>query len=296
MHAAHPPPDVPGASHRNVSIQTADSGPIDLHALEAGQGPAVLLLHGWPQHAWLWRSVIPALAGNFRVIAPDLRGFGWSACPGRGYDPVTFATDSFALLDALEIDDVRVAGHDWGGSAAFVMALTSPERVKRLLVANTVAPWARVTPAVLAGAWRLWYVFALAAAGERVARSRPERLAAAIRGDAVHKDRFTAADALAYTRPLAEPGPALATKLLYRMYVRALAGRRPDAGVARTRLTQPAHFLFGARDRAIPPALLDGVERQADQLEVELVEDSGHFICDEKPELVALRARELFTS
>ena len=126
------PPDVPGARHRTVTIATADAGPLDLHVLEAGDAgaPPVLLLHGWPQHAWCWRHVIPLLAGDYRLIAPDLRGFGWSDCPAGGYDPVTFAADAVALLDALEIERADVIGHDWGGSAAFALALTAPERVR----------------------------------------------------------------------------------------------------------------------------------------------------------------------
>jgi pimeloyl-ACP methyl ester carboxylesterase len=290
-----PPPDVDTASHRTVTIETKDAGSIDLHVLEAGpaSAPAVLLLHGWPQHAWCWRGVIPALSPDFHVIAPDLRGFGWSDCPGVGYDPVTFASDGIALLDALGVERAFVGGHDWGGAAAFAMALSFPDRVERMLAANTVPPWTERSLRVIGGAWRAWYAFALAAVGDQVVQ-RPTYLASAMRRDVVHRDRLTKEDALVYTRPLAPPGPARATALLYRTYLRTIVGRAPGAELAKQRLTQPAHFLFGTNDRAISLALVDGVERHADQLALELVEDSGHFICDEKPELVAERARELF--
>jgi pimeloyl-ACP methyl ester carboxylesterase len=292
----HTPPDVEGATQRKVPIQTHDAGTLDVHLYEAGSGPPVVLLHGWPQHAWCWRGVIAELASEHRVIAPDLRGFGWSDCPGHGYDPLTFARDAVALMDALEIDRACVAGHDWGGAAVFVMALEHPDRVEKVLAANTVPPWINRSPAVLKDAWRIWYAFALATVGERFTSSQPERLARAIRADVVHRDRFTYEDALVYTRPLSRPGSAAATQKLYRSYVRLVAGRGPGLGLTSRRLTQPTRFLFGTNDRAIPQALLDGLERHADDLTMEWVEDSGHFICDEKPELVADRARALFAA
>ena len=295
MSPAQAPPDVDGAHHRHVAVDTADAGRIDLHVLEAGEGPPVLLLHGWPQHAWCWRHVIPRLAGDFRLIAPDLRGFGWSGVTEGGYDPVTFASDAIALLDSLEIERAHVVGHDWGGATAFVMALAHPERVQRLLVLNTVPPWVEVSPQLIAGAWRSWYAVVMAAAGDLVLRRRPGLLAEAIRRDAVHPEGMTEADARAYVARLREPDRLHATKLLYRTYLRALAGRGAGSGLRKERLTQPTHFLFGAHDGAISPHVLKGLHDHADQLEIEMVGDSGHFICEEKPELIAQRARELFT-
>ena len=287
------PPDVPGAEHRSVTIATADAGPLELHVLEAGpaDAPPVLLLHGWPQHAWCWRHVIPLLADEFRLIAPDLRGFGWSDCPAGGYDPPTFAADAVALLDALDVDRAHVIGHDWGGSAAFAMGLDAPERVERMLVLCTVAPWVERSPALVAGAWRSWYAVVMAIAGDRLLRARPEVLARGIRRDAVHPEGMTAEDASAYAMRLAEPARARATKLLYRTYLRQAVGPN-DA----RRLTVPTRFLFAAADRAVPKATLRGVERHGDDLRIEMVPDSGHFMCEEKPALVAARARELFAA
>ena len=71
-----PPPEIDGVTHRYVDLPG-----VRMHVAEAGGGPPILLLHGWPQHWWIWRKVIPALAENHRVICPDLRGFGWSEAP-----------------------------------------------------------------------------------------------------------------------------------------------------------------------------------------------------------------------
>ena len=103
---ASSPPDIPGVANRYVEIETADAGRLRVHCAEAGSGEPVLMLHGWPQHFWSWRHVVPRLADRHRLICPDLRGFGWTDAPGRGYDSETFASDAVALLDALGLDRV----------------------------------------------------------------------------------------------------------------------------------------------------------------------------------------------
>ncbi|HEX5910983.1 MAG TPA: alpha/beta hydrolase [Thermoleophilaceae bacterium] len=290
------PPDVPGARHTTVSVATADAGAIDLHVLEAGEPgkPPVLLLHGYPQHAWCWRHVIPLLAPHHRLIAPDLRGFGWSDCPEGGYDPVTFAADAVALLDALEIEQADVVGHDWGGSTAFALALTAPERVRRMVILNTIAPWVRRSPRLIAQARRSWYTVAMALVGDVVLRRRPQMVAENIRKDAVHPSGMTEEDAMAYALRLGEPARARASKLLYRTYLKTAVGRAPGPDLSERRLTQPTRFLFGVHDAYVAPVTLEGVEEHGDDLTLEMVEDSGHFIAEEKPELVARRALDLF--
>src|SRR5829696_9504920 len=105
-----PLPALPGVSHRAIHVNGTR-----LHVAEAGDGPPLLLLHGWPQHWWCWRKLIPRLAASYRVLAPDLRGWGWSDAPPGDYDKASFAADIVALLDAEGIDRVSVIGHDWGG-------------------------------------------------------------------------------------------------------------------------------------------------------------------------------------
>lgn len=106
-----PPPELPGVRHDYV-----DAGGLRTHVALAGplNAPPVLLVHGWPQHWWLWRRVIGPLAETHRVIAPDLRGHGWTERPAGGYDKDQLATDLLALLDALGLDAVTWIGHDWG--------------------------------------------------------------------------------------------------------------------------------------------------------------------------------------
>jgi pimeloyl-ACP methyl ester carboxylesterase len=110
---------------------------ISLYVEDHGQGQPVLLLHGWPDSARLWRHQVPWLAGHgFRVIAPDLRGFGRSGRPEEvaAYGLRNAVADVGALLDRLEVASAHVVGHDWGAAVAWLTAALSPERVGKLVV------------------------------------------------------------------------------------------------------------------------------------------------------------------
>jgi pimeloyl-ACP methyl ester carboxylesterase len=289
------PPDIAGAEHRYTAIETPDAGRLNVHFYEAGEGSPVLMLHGWPQHAWSWHKVIPRVAGEHRVIAPDLRGFGWTDAPGTGYEPETFAADAIALLDALGIERANLVGHDWGGFAAFIACLRRPERVNACLVLNTASPWARPSPKLMAQTWRLWYALANSAPvlGRKI-QQRTDWIMRFLPRDTVHDDAITPGEAEVYAERLREPERADATVALYRNYLRAIVGVGLRRRYADMRLTVPTRFLFGAQDVYVAKELTGGWEDHADDMALELVEDSGHFIAEEKPELVAQRALELF--
>nr|WP_308198425.1 alpha/beta hydrolase [Actinomadura terrae] len=111
---------------------------IEFNVAVAGHGPAVLLLHGFP-HTWrLWTEVIAALADRHRVIAPDMRGTGATTRAADGYDAATLAADAEALLDALGEPSAAVAGIDAGAPPAFLLALRRPERVRRLVLMESL--------------------------------------------------------------------------------------------------------------------------------------------------------------
>ncbi|MFL6863675.1 MAG: alpha/beta fold hydrolase, partial [Allosphingosinicella sp.] len=139
---AEGPPDatsvlLPGPwTHRDISANG-----VRLHAAEAGQGPLVLLLHGFPQFWWAWRAELTGLAAaGFRVVAPDLRGYGASDKPPRGYDLPTLSADVAALVRALGEQDAVVVGHDWGGLLAWTTAALHPRSVRRLVVLSMAHP------------------------------------------------------------------------------------------------------------------------------------------------------------
>ena len=87
-----------------------------------------MLVHGWPQHWWMWRHVVPLLAPHARLVMIDLRGFGWSDAPPGGYDKQTLADDVLAVLDALGLERVRLVAHDWGAWIGFLACVAAPER------------------------------------------------------------------------------------------------------------------------------------------------------------------------
>jgi pimeloyl-ACP methyl ester carboxylesterase len=136
------PPDatsvlLPGPwTHRDLSANG-----VRLHVAEAGEGPLVLLLHGFPQFWWTWRAQLPALAAaGFRAVAPDLRGYGASDKPPRGYDLPTLSADVAALVRALGERDAVLVGHDWGGLLAWTVAALHPRSVRRLVVLSMAHP------------------------------------------------------------------------------------------------------------------------------------------------------------
>lgn len=107
---------------------------VKIHYVRAGQGPPVVLLHGWPQTWYMWRKVIPILAEHYTCIAPDLRGFGESSKPIDGYDKRTVAEDIYQLVQQLGFDTVSLVGHDLGGPTAYAYACAHREEVRRLAI------------------------------------------------------------------------------------------------------------------------------------------------------------------
>jgi pimeloyl-ACP methyl ester carboxylesterase len=281
-----PYPPCAGVEHTYVL-----AGEVKLHVATAGpaDGPAVVLLHGWPEHWWLWRDVIPALAGDgYRVIAPDLRGFGWSEVTAGGYEKEQFATDIIALLDALGIERCDLVGHDWGGWTAQLVALRAPARVRRLAVLNIPHPWMGLTARGARHVHKIAYQPLMGAPVIGPLAHRGPLLWTILRRQGI------AADAVAeYRANYRAPGRAVAGSKVYRAWV-----RREVAAVLRgryrgQRLPMPTRVLFGRDDLAIDPSLLDGWEDHADDVRITWVEDCGHFIVDEQPATVVGWLREV---
>ena len=132
-------------SHRSVTANGTR-----FHVAESGDGPLVLLLHGFPEFWWTWRHQLSSLsAAGFRAVAPDLRGYGASDKPPRGYDLVTAASDAAGLVRSLGEANAIVVGHDWGGLIAWTMATYYPKVVRRLAIVSMPHPL-RLRAAVLA--------------------------------------------------------------------------------------------------------------------------------------------------
>jgi pimeloyl-ACP methyl ester carboxylesterase len=169
---------------------------LSLRVVEEGTGPPVLLLHGFPDSADMWRHQIPVLAAaGFRVVAPDLRGFGESDKPHStsAYAMRHILGDLRGVLDALRIGRVHVVGHDWGAIAAWALAGWEPDRVRRLVAISVGHPrsWARPSLSQLR---RSWYavLFVVPGVAERLFRARDWALLRATFGGSPDFDRYLA--------------------------------------------------------------------------------------------------------
>jgi pimeloyl-ACP methyl ester carboxylesterase len=285
-------PHVDGVEHRTVEARG-----LQMHVAEAGEGDPMLMLHGWPQHWYEWRHLVPTLSRRYRVICPDLRGFGWTDAPPAGYEKENLASDVLALLDALRLERVKLVGHDWGGWVGFLMCLREPERIERYLALNILPPFAPIEPRGVLSVWRFWYQWVIAAPGlgewtvRQVVGGNPVfRWVGA--GARVWNDE----EREIFLGQLREPERARATVQYYRSFQVREIPPLIRGRYRRQRLRTPTRILFGTDDNAMDPRPLDASRRYADDMRVELVPGVGHFIADERPDLVLDRAMSFFNS
>jgi pimeloyl-ACP methyl ester carboxylesterase len=274
--------DLPG----DITIHVADAGPAD--------GPAVMLVHGFPQNWWQWHALIgPLAADGYRVLCPDLRGAGWSSALRSRYLKNDMADDLAAVLDLLGVGPVKLVAHDWGGPVAFIMMLRHPAKVSGFFGLNTVAPWATRDPTMVRHLWRFWYQIpmALPVIGPRVIGDPKGRFLRMLlswvgAGFMVPYDDFWM-----YIECMRAPGHAVAGSRWYRTALttdtpRWLRGEFDDA-----RVEVPVRWLHGTGDPVITPNLLRGYADRATDFELELVEGVGHWIVEQRPDLVLDRLR-----
>jgi pimeloyl-ACP methyl ester carboxylesterase len=133
-------PDLPAGFTNTFKSRYIDVGEVRLHAVIGGDGPPLLLVHGWPETWYAWRAVMPALARDFTVIAVDQRGIGLSDRPLGGYDTATLAADLVALMDVLGHARFAVVGHDTGFAISYALASDHPDRVERVALAEIPGP------------------------------------------------------------------------------------------------------------------------------------------------------------
>jgi pimeloyl-ACP methyl ester carboxylesterase len=278
-------PELDGVEHTFHDLPTG----VRVHLASAGppDAPPVLALHGWPQHWWSWRFVINELADEFRILCPDLRGLGWSGQPADDdFRKQRLADDAIALLDALGLDRVRLTGHDWGGYAAILAALTAPERFSSLLAMSIGHPWVPTAVAARYG-YLLAYQLPLAApfAGERVVRDGTfVRLM--LNNGRRDGTRWADAELETYLDVLREPAVAHASSKLYRDFLTREVPAAAAGSFRGRHLEIPARILIGSREpfRAYAAGFPG---------EVDVVDGAGHFVLEEAPQAVAERIRAL---
>jgi pimeloyl-ACP methyl ester carboxylesterase len=284
-------PQVDGVRHRFEAV-----GGLNFHVAEAGDGEPLLLLHGWPQHWYCWRLVIPELAKRYRVIAIDLRGFGWTDIAWEGLDKENMADDVANVMAALEIDRARIIGHDWGAWIGCLLALKRPELVERLVMLAMPTPFLKPSLRGVPVTTRLGHMALVASPlGPRRLR-RPSYVARKVRRWSHHREHLRNDVQRLYGRDLRASTRARAASLLYRTFLLREIGPVLAGRYRKQRLTVPTLVMHGERDPVAPPVLFQGSDQFADEMTVEVVPGAGHMLPEECPELVSERALAFFES
>jgi pimeloyl-ACP methyl ester carboxylesterase len=292
----------PASFWRVFSHDTVALDALRLHVVAGGEGAPILLLPGWPQSWYAWRSVMPELvASGRRVIAVDPRGMGDSDRPASGYDAARIVADIHALIGTLGLAAARpldIAGHDIGTWIGHAYAAEHPETVRRLALFDAALPG--LSPPPPAGIpseeanLRTWH-FAfnrLADLPEILLAGRErEFLAWLFRAKSVRPWAFTEADLAEYVRVNALPG---ATRSALAYYRHAFSAEGLDQARARATRRLPMPVLaFGAEQGvgAALPAALRGV---ADDLRGGVFRNCGHYMLEEAPRAVAAQLIAFF--
>ncbi|MGI8945335.1 MAG: alpha/beta fold hydrolase [Thermoleophilaceae bacterium] len=271
-----PLPHVEGVEHRFASVNG-----VRLHYAAAGRGDLLVLLHGWPQHWWAWREVIPALAQRYRVICPDIRGLGWSEAGGEpGLDGLV--ADLVGLLDELGVGRARLAAHGLGATIGYAACLRSPDRFSHFVPTGALTPWAgggSPLPHL-----RSWHAGALALLGPDAAtRLRlPELALRAWR----RQGRFTAEETSTHLDSL----DRLASARASRHYARAVTLPTLRSRDER-RLEVPTLHLNGELD-PLTRGVAQSFQAHAPGMRSELVPGCGHFLAEEAPRPLLDRLEE----
>jgi pimeloyl-ACP methyl ester carboxylesterase len=277
-------PNLPDGFTGTFTSRYVDTGELRQHVVTGGQGPPVLLVHGWPQTWYAWRLVMPALARGFSVVAPDQRGRGLSGKPEDGYDTGTLAGDLVALMHALGHERFAVAGHDIGMWISYALAADHPGRVDRLAVAEAAMPGVSASPPLFGTSQandRLWH-FAfnrLAEVNEQLVAGREEiyfgsqfatKAANKLPDDAV---RYYV-DALA-----ADPGALRGSFAAYRALDATIAQNQQRMT---RRLNLPVLAIGGAEGYG--EAAANTMKLAADDVQSVLIHGCGHYCLEEAPE------------
>jgi pimeloyl-ACP methyl ester carboxylesterase len=292
--------------HRYVSIRG-----LTLHCAVAGEGPLLILLHGFPECWYSWRHQLEALATRFRVVAPDLRGYNESDKPRgvRAYELGELVADVEALIEAFGATEAGIVGHDWGGGIAWTFAMERPHRTRRLAVLNCPHPalFAQALRTDRRQLARSWYIFFFQIPWlpeTLLGLNHAAAVGRAFSNSTVVRDAITADD-LRVLRDAASQRGALRSAINYYRaifrqqaradapsWLRRLAGWTNEPPSRRTlgdwpRIAAPTLLIWGEQDIALRKELTYGMEPLCTTPpRIHYLPDSGHWVQQEQPALV----------
>jgi pimeloyl-ACP methyl ester carboxylesterase len=286
-------PQLPAGFADTFTSRYVDAGDVRLHAVVGGEGPPLLLIHGWPQTWYAWRMLMPALAEDFEVIAVDQRGIGLSDKPADGYDTATLAGDMVALMEALGHRRFAVYGTDTGMTIAYALAADHPDRVERLVVSEAPLPGISPSPPLFLPPQlnaRLWHLAfnQLPKVNEQLVRGREEIFFGAELDASAGTHKLPDYAVSYYIESLASDPEALRGSFeLYREFPSMIAQNEQRKT---RRLTIPVLAIGGAESSGA------GVEATmklvADDVHGVVLPDCGHWVAEQAPEALLEALRE----
>jgi pimeloyl-ACP methyl ester carboxylesterase len=279
-----------------MTPRTISTPGVTFHALEAGEGPLVLCLHGFPDHARSFRHQLPALAAaGFHAVAPNMRGYAPTSAPADGrYDVMALGEDVVALMDALGAADAVVFGHDWGAVAAYLAALIAPDRVRKLVTA--AVPYGPQFFRALGTSYeqqrRSWYMMLFQhALAERAVSHDDFAMIERLYRDWSPGWSWPAEECRAVKATFRAPGTLAAALGYYRATMGPAfddpAQLEASAGAMAVPIQVPGLVLHGADDGCIGRELVPPMREHFPRgLRVEIVARAGHFVHQERPDEV----------
>jgi len=267
------------AQDKSIASRTEEVDGVRLHYLTAGEGPAVILLHGYAETSRMWKPAMLVLGERFRVIAPDLPGIGDSAIPASGLDMTGAAKSIHALVRKLGVEKARMVGHDIGLMVAYAYAAQFPAETEKLVVLDAFLPgvegWEPIYdhPAY-------WHFRFHGPTPEALVKGRESIYFAYFWNDlAADKNRsLSQADRQAYVTAYARPGRMRAAWAYFESFSQAA---KDFAQMAQTKLTMPVLSLGG--DRSLGEALGQQMKLVATDVTVVILKDTGHWVMEESP-------------
>lgn len=265
---------------------------IKLHYVTQGQGPLMLMLHGFPEFWYSWRHQIPEFAKDYKVVALDLRGYNKSDKPqdASAYVMSEFIKDVEGVIKGLGYNNCVLVGHDWGGMIAWCFAYAHPEMLERLIVLNIPHPakfaQGLLTPQQLLRSAYI-FLFQLPLLPEVLIQLADyQAIESAFQGMAVDKSAFTKADIEAYKNAASRRGALTAMLNYYRNIFRDLI--RKDWTV----LDVPTLMIWGEDDTALGKELTYGTEAYVRNFQIKYILNCSHWVQQEQPILVNQYMRE----
>ncbi|UBF25499.1 alpha/beta hydrolase [Kovacikia minuta CCNUW1] len=267
---------------------------IKLHYVTQGEGPLMLLLHGFPEFWYSWRHQIPEFAQDYKVVALDLRGYNDSDKPDpqSAYIMAEFIEDVKGVVAALGYERCILVGHDWGGMIAWQFSYAYPTWVERLIVLNIPHPAKFAqglrTPQQL---FRSWYIFFFQIPWLPellIQLNHYQALDQAFRGMAINKNAFTDADLEDYKAAIAKPGALTAAINYYRNLFQQGLIEKPSWSV----LEMPTLMIWGEEDIPLGKELTYGTEKYVRDFRIRYIPQCSHWVQQEQPQLVNQYIRE----